>query len=179
MQTLLEAATHIVQEIEKTRQHLSNLEQALQGLRPLITMDAPTNALSYSEPVPMGTVEDASIILPVRKKRASPKAKAKTQTKTKANATAKSIAKKASPTSAGSGAVPATGASVWLKALGRKRLTHDQLTQSALQLLKLDVESKAVVRNRAGAWLNDAVKKGLVSSAPGVDGLKTFQVTKS
>ena len=29
MQTLFEAASHIAQEIERTRQHLTNLEQAL------------------------------------------------------------------------------------------------------------------------------------------------------
>ena len=42
MQTLFEAASHIAQEIERTRQHLINLEQALEGLKPLITVDAAT-----------------------------------------------------------------------------------------------------------------------------------------
>ena len=45
MQTLVEAASHIAQEIERTRQHLTNLEQALEGLKPLITFDAATTAL--------------------------------------------------------------------------------------------------------------------------------------
>ena len=37
MQPIFEAANHIAQEIERTRQHLANLEQALEGLRPLIS----------------------------------------------------------------------------------------------------------------------------------------------
>ena len=32
-------ANHIAQEIERTRQHLINLEQALEGLKPLITFE--------------------------------------------------------------------------------------------------------------------------------------------
>jgi hypothetical protein len=165
MQSVLEAASHIAQEIEKTRQHLANLEQALQGLRPLITLEAPINALNYSEPVAMETVEDVSIVAPARKKRASAKAKAK------GKLTAKPAAESSS--------IPATGASLWLKALGRKRLTLDQTTERALSLLKLGGNSKSVIGNRAGAWLNGAVKKGLVSASLNKDGLKIYQVTKS
>jgi hypothetical protein len=169
MQTVLDAASHIAQEIEKTRQHLANLEQALQGLRPLITMEAPITALSYSEPVGMETVEDASIVPPARKK----------QTKTRAKAKGRAKRSKVTKSVAEPSGIPATGASLWLKSLGRKKLNLDQLTERALFLLKLDVESKAVIRNRAGAWLNVAVKRGLVSAGVNKDGLKTYQVTKS
>lgn len=169
MQSVLEAANHIAQEIEKTRQHLGNLEQALQGLRPLITMEAPINALSYSEPVAMETVEDASIVPSTRKKQAKTRAKAKGRAKP---------TKVTKPVAAPS-SIPATGASLWLKSLGRKQLNLDQLTERAVFLLKLDGSSKAVIRNRAGAWLNVAVKKGIVSAGVNKDGLKTYQVTKS
>jgi hypothetical protein len=39
MQILVEAANHIAQEIERTRQHLLNLKQALECLKPLTTRD--------------------------------------------------------------------------------------------------------------------------------------------
>ncbi len=62
MKTLAEAANHIVQEIERTRQHLTNLEQALEGLRPLITIDAATTALPFTATPVVQAVEDASIV---------------------------------------------------------------------------------------------------------------------
>ena len=62
MQTLLDAASHIAQEIERTRQHLINLEQALSGLQPLITIEATTTTLSYSATSFNQSVEDASIV---------------------------------------------------------------------------------------------------------------------
>jgi len=62
MQTLVEAASHIAQEIQRTRQHLTNLEQALQGLRPLITIDAATASLSFVATSAVQAVEDVSIV---------------------------------------------------------------------------------------------------------------------
>jgi hypothetical protein len=64
------AGGHIAQEIERTRQHLTNLEQALEGLRPLITIDAATTALPFTTTAVVQTVEDASIVnaeVPARK----------------------------------------------------------------------------------------------------------------
>src|SRR5665811_1129643 len=63
MQPLLEAASHIAQEIERTRQRLANLEQALEGLRPLITLDAATAALPYTATTRTEHVEDISFVL--------------------------------------------------------------------------------------------------------------------
>ena len=40
MQSLLEAANRIANEIERTRKHLQNLELALQGPKPLTMIDA-------------------------------------------------------------------------------------------------------------------------------------------
>jgi hypothetical protein len=194
MQSVLEAAAHIALEIEKTRQRLTDLEQALQGLRPLITLEAPSDALSYSEPIPMGTVEDVSMVVPSSKKKGSVKAKTKPKAKVKAKLQAKAgpdaisdavaevppetgVANTSEPAVIPS-AIPATGVELWLKALGRKKLTLDQLTQAALQSLRLGNEAKATIRNRAGAWLHVAVKKSQVSADVNSAGLKVYQVVK-
>ena len=82
MQTLFEAASHIAQEIERTRQHLTNLEQALEGLKPLITVDSATTTLTYSLSSQAQPVEDLSVVNaeePAKKKvksKSSGKAKA-------------------------------------------------------------------------------------------------------
>ena len=65
MQTLLEAASHIVQEIERTRQRLANLEQALEGLKPLISFDTSATVLPFVKSSPIQTVEDVFIVVPV------------------------------------------------------------------------------------------------------------------
>ncbi len=196
MQSVLEAANHISQEIEKTRQRLTSLEQALQGLRPLITLDAPNNALSYSEPIPMGTVEDASMVVPAPKKKASVKAKTKPKAKVQAKLKGESDSEPAQITDAVAevppetavantsepvappSSIPATGVKLWLKVLGRKKLTLDQMTQDALKSLQVGGDAKAAIRNRAGAWLHVAVKKGQVSADVNATGLKVYQVAQ-
>jgi hypothetical protein len=185
MQSVLEAASHIAQEIEKTRQRLVNLEQALQGLRPLITLEAPSTALSYSEPIPMGTVEDASMVAPTPKKKIAVKAKTKPKATVKGKLQAQADSDVVSdavaevPSGVFPSNIPATGVELWRKALGRKKLTLDQITLAALKLLQLDKGAKTTIRNRAGAWLHVAVKNGQVRAGVNAAGLKEYQVAKS
>jgi hypothetical protein len=82
MQTLLDAASHIVQEIERTRQHLINLEQALSGLQPLITIEATTTTLSYTATSFNQSVEDASIVTAEAPKKKAPQPKKAKKVKT-------------------------------------------------------------------------------------------------
>lgn len=84
MQTLLEAASHIAQEIERTRQHLINLEQALSGLQPLITIEATTTTLSYTATSFNQSVEDASIVSAEVSKKKAPPSKLVKKAKSKA-----------------------------------------------------------------------------------------------
>lgn len=65
MQTLLEAASHIAQEIERTRQRLANLEQALEGLKPLISFESFATVLPFVKSSPNQAVEDVFIVMPV------------------------------------------------------------------------------------------------------------------
>ena len=65
MQTLLEAASHIAQEIERTRQRLANLEQALEGLKPLISFESSATVLPFVKSSPIQAVEDVFIVMPV------------------------------------------------------------------------------------------------------------------
>ena len=163
MQTLLEAASHIAAEIEKTRKHLENLEQAFAGLRPLITVEVAPNVLTYSASNDVQTVVDVSINKPDRKKKAA----AKSKTTPKAN-----------KAPAGETVIPKTGSELWLKCLGRKKLSLNDLTSVALQKLALGDESRVTIRNRAGAWLNSAVKSNQVSVAQNKAGLNVYQVIK-
>ena len=71
MQTIMDAASHIAEEIERTRLHLANLEQALEGLKPLLTIDVSSTTLTYSQVNETQPVEDAFIV-----QKAKPKAKA-------------------------------------------------------------------------------------------------------
>ncbi len=61
MQTLVEAAGQIAQEIERTRLRLSNLEQALDGLKPLISVETATTTLTFAMSAPMQPIEDLSV----------------------------------------------------------------------------------------------------------------------
>jgi hypothetical protein len=161
MQSVLDAASHIAQEIEKTRKHLENLEQALAGLRPLITVEVASNVLTYSAPNDVQTVVDVSINKPARKKKTAAKSK---------------VTPKAIKAPAGKSVIPNTGSELWLKCLGRKKLSLNDLTGVALQKLALGDESRVTIRNRAGAWLNSAVKSNQVSVTQNKAGLNVYQV---
>ena len=187
MQTLFEAASHIAQEIERTRQHLTNLEQALEGLKPLITVDAATTTLTYSISSQAQPVEDLSIVN--AEEPAKKKVKSKSSVKGKAESlkadtpkTEKSKAKKEKvvmpePVPVAEPAkLPATGGEFWLKCLGRRKATVAQLADAALKKLKLDDSAKNVMAARAKAWAYTAVKKGNVLDAGMRDGSKLFQL---
>ncbi|MDD4947914.1 MAG: hypothetical protein PHQ73_13680, partial [Gallionella sp.] len=127
MQTLFEAANQIAQEIERTRQHLTNLEQALEGLKPLITVDAATTTLTFSISSQAQPVEDLSIVNaeePVKKKakaKAAVKVKAEKPKATKSKAEKEQVVVPTPEPVADAVKLPATGAEFWLKCLGRKK----------------------------------------------------------
>ena len=202
MQTLLEAASHIAQEIERTRQRLANLEQALEGLRPLISFESSATVLPFVKSSPIQTVEDVFVVMPVERdvaavqpnttaKAKSSKVRAKKKVKSvaaspktiepvKAKATRKTPVKtgpKAKPPEIGTSAkfeaeptksakpakpakptkpveIPSTSGKFWLSCLGRKKLTTAELIDAAVLKLGLDESSRAVIANRARAWLN-------------------------
>lgn len=185
MQTLVEAATHIAQEIERTRQHLSNLEQALEGLKPLITVEVATATLTFAMPEPTQTVEDLSVVnadTSVKRKR---KAKAAVEASPEQAQKGKSKAAKVKASKAPvvepapvveAIKLPATGADLWLKCMGRKKVTVAQITEAALKKLNLDDSAKSVITTRAKAWAYAAVKKGMLVEAGTRDGSKLYQL---
>jgi hypothetical protein len=195
MQTLYEAASHIAQEIERTRQHLAHLEQALEGLRPLITIDAATNALPYTKSQAVQTVSDVAILVdeddgivaskPARKAKVARKARAVGKS---ASAKPAKVAKVAKPAravkankanrAATAGAIPKTGAEIWLRALGRGKVTLDGVISNVISALSLDASARPVIRNRAGARLYSAVKNGSVKATTGKDGNKLYQAVR-
>ncbi len=187
MQTLVEAASHIAQEIARTRQHLSNLEQALEGLKPLITVDAATATLTFAMSEPVQPVEDLSVVNAeaTDKRKRKPKAVVQGQpkepkiAKTKAakDKVGKSRAAESAPVAVGTVKLPTTGAELWLKCMGRKRTTVSQIADAALIKLSLDDSAKNVMSARAKTWVYAAVKKGILMEAGTRDGSKLFQLT--
>jgi len=180
MQSLLEATNHIANEIERTRQHLRNLEQALEGLRPLITVDVFTAPLPYVDCAAPQSVEDISEVVPERPATIKPaiKPNPKATAKSKATATELTKFKKQPVTSASAEHVPATGAKLWAEAMGRKKLSLEGLTTAALSELKLDVSGRAPIKNRARVWLHAAVRKGVVKASHGRDGTNLYQMAR-
>lgn len=164
MQPLIEAAHLIAQEIERTRQHLANLEQALEGLKPLITIDAATATLPYASTTGAQPIEDVSIVQERTSMAGNSKPKVKSTNKA---VKAKPLAKTAE--------LPATGAELWLACFGRKKLGLGELVDAAMLKLELDESARAVITNRAGAWLYAAVKKGVLVPAGTRDGIKLFK----
>ncbi len=184
MQTLVEAASHIAQEIERTRQHLLNLEQALEGLKPLITLDAATATLTFAMPTSAQPIEDLSVInaeatfkkrksqstfknQPAENKAGRPKG-------AKANAANTNVVRSTDVTAPVK--LPATGSGLWLKCLGRKKLTIGQLTDAALKRLSLDDSAKEVIFSRAKTWIYTALKKGVLTDAGVRDGTRLYQM---
>jgi len=175
MQTLLEAASHIAQEIERTRQHLTNLEQALEGLKPLITIEAATTTLTYSASSQAEPVEDLSVVN--AETRAKKRTKTKVVPKTKESSTKAVKAKVAhlekvvEPIK-----LPSTGNSLWLKCIGRKKMTVAQLADAALKKLNLDDAAREVITSRAKAWAYTATKKGELIEIGIRNGAKLYQL---
>ncbi|MCB8748741.1 hypothetical protein LHU53_17745 [Rhodoferax sp. U2-2l] len=190
MQTLFEAANHIAQEIERTRQHLINLEQALEGLKPLITVDAATTTVTYTLASQAQPVEDLSVVNATvktkRKAKSKPIAEVKPEeTKAAKTKVPKVKANKARAVEAMVDAVsvpvklPATGAELWLKCLGRKKFTVAQLADAALKKLKLDDSAREVITTRAKAWTYITTKKGALVVAGTRDGSKLYQLASA
>jgi hypothetical protein len=175
MQLLSKASSQIAQEIERTRQHLTNLEQAFDSLKPLISIDAAPaplpNATSPAEPV-----EDIAIVIAEvpAKKAVKSKSAAKKDKKVKAEAQAKEavIEAIAEPMVK----LPATGADLWLKCIGRKKASVSQIADAALTKLKLDDSARSVLTTRAKAWVYAAAKKGDLIAAGTRDGHKLYQL---
>jgi hypothetical protein len=156
MQPIFEAVNHIAQEIERTRQHLANLEQALEGLRPLITLDAATTALPYTASTRTEHIEDISFV--------------------HAQVSADKIIK---PKRAQPAKLPSTGAELWLSCLARKKLSLGELVDEALKKLDLDETAREVITNRAGAWLYAAINKGVLMPVGTRDGHKLYKRVSS
>jgi len=180
MQTLVEAAAHIAQEIDRTRQHLMNLEQALNGLKPLITVDAATTTLTYAMPTQAQPVEDLSVVnaeVSTKKKGKSkvPVEPITEKVKTAKNKAAKAKAEVSAPVMAPT-KLPATGAQLWLKCIGRKKVTVAQIADAALKALNLDDAAREVIATRAKAWTYAAAKKGALIEAGMRDGSKLYKV---
>lgn len=185
MQTLYDAASHIAQEIERTRQHLANLELALEGLRPLITIDANTNALPYTQVQEMQTVSDVSVLMDEDAELVSPKPLRKARVAARSQNTTRKAAPLRSTGRTGkagkaakSTGIPKTGADVWLSALGRGKVALDGIVSNVVAALSLDASARPVIRNRAGAWLHSAVKNGVVKSTTAKDGSKLYQTAR-
>jgi len=180
MQTLFEAANHIAQEIERTRQHLLNLEQALEGLKPLITVDAATTTVTYAISSQAQPVEDLSVVNAKVKSKRKTQSKPTEEAKPEGAKAAKAKVPKAKAVEAKVAAepvkLPATGADLWLKCLGRKKVTVAQLADAALKKLKLDDSAREVITTRAKAWTYIATKKGDLVVAGTRDGSKLYQL---
>ena len=181
MQTLFEASNHIKQEIERTRQHLTNLEQALEGLKPLVTIDVATTTLTYTVSSQVQPVDDLSVVNADEqaKKKTKPKLTAKPKAeKTKAVKAKAGEAKVVAPVLAVEAAkLPATGAELWLKCIGRKKVSVSQIADAALTKLKLDDSARSVLTTRAKAWVYAAAKKGDLIAAGTRDGHKLYQLS--
>ena len=180
MQTLFEAANHIAQEIERTRQHLINLEQALEGLKPLITVDAATTTLTFAISSQTQPIEELSIVNAEVKAKRKTKAKLTVKPKAEEPKAAKAKTKKAKTVVSAPVSevvkLPATGAELWLKCIGRKKATVAQIADAALKKLKLDDSARAVIASRAKAWTYMAAKKGDLIEVGMRDGSKLYQL---
>jgi hypothetical protein len=172
MQTLFEAANQISQEIERTRAHLANLENALAALKPLMGIDLASPALGYAVAQP---VQDVSFVHArvinaetVNPKRAEKPDKVKV--KAKASENLPRASKIANPKR-----LPATDTAFWLACFGRKNLGLVDLVDTALNKLELDASAREVIKTRASAWLYGAIRKGGIKAVATRDGKKLYQ----
>jgi hypothetical protein len=164
MKSIFDAANALTQEIERTRQHLAHLENALAGLKPLMGIDASATMLSLGGKQLAQSVDDASPL--VARVINAETVKVKTSVKKARSRKENEIVEPAK--------VPATGADLWLSCIGRKKFSVVELVDLAIQKLELDDTARVVVTNRAGAWLHAAVKKGIVTNAGMRDGSRLY-----
>jgi hypothetical protein len=164
MKSIFDAANALTQEIERTRQHLAHLENALTGLKPLMGIDASATMLSLGGKQIAQSVDDASPL--VARVINAETVKVKTSVKRARSQKEKEIIEPAK--------VPATGADLWLSCIGRKKFSVVELVDLAIKKLELDDTARVVVTNRAGAWLHAAVKKGILTNAGTRDGSRLY-----
>jgi hypothetical protein len=170
MQTLFEAANQISQEIERTRAHLANLENALAGLKPLMGIDVASPALGYAVAQP---VQDVSFVHArvINAETVHPKRAQKSdKVKVKANEKLPRASKIANPKR-----LPATDTAFWQACFGRKNLGLADLVDTALNKLELDASARDVIKTRASAWLYGAIRKGGIKAVTTRDGKKLYQ----
>lgn len=161
MKSIFDAANALTQEIERTRQHLDQLENALAGLKPLMGIDASATMLSFGG---SQSVDDASPL--VARVINAETIKVKTSVKKARSQKEKETIEPAK--------VPPTGADLWLSCIGRKKFSVLELVDLAIKKLELDDTARVVVTNRAGAWLHAAVKKGILTNAGTRDGSRLY-----
>lgn len=65
---------------------------------------------------------------------------------------------------------------MWLKCIGRKKVTIAQLAEAALKRLKLDDSAREVIATRAKAWAYIATKKGVLVVVGDLNGSKLHQL---
>ena len=164
MKSIFDAANALTQEIERTRQHLAHLENALTGLKPLMGIDASATMFSLGSTQIAQSVDDASPL--VARVINAETVKVKTSVKKVRAQRKKEIIEPAK--------VPATGADLWLSCIGRKKFSVLELVDLAIKKLELDDTARVVVTNRAGAWLHAAVKKGILTNAGTRDGSRLY-----
>ena len=103
MKSIFDAANALTQEIERTRQHLAHLENALTGLKPLMGIDASATMFSLGSTQIAQSVDDASPL--VARVIDAETVKVKTSVKKVRAQRQKEIIEPAK--------VPATGADLW------------------------------------------------------------------
>lgn len=155
MHAYVDAAKQLSAEIERTRQRLHDLEAALEAMRPLITLEAAVPsapALAWRESADVLHVEevvsDAQPLTP-RAPKATPEPK-----------------------------LPAISQDVWLRILGRRKLTVKEIVDAAMAQLGAQDEHRAVLSTRVNAWLYPALKSGKVVPAGVKDGRKAYAVAR-
>jgi hypothetical protein len=164
MKSIFDAANSLSLEIERTRQHLAQLEQALAGLKPLLARADSTKLL----PLNIGNFNKSAIdVAPLKAhvinaetvsvKPSTKKKRLKAEVEIKAPAE-----------------LPKTGSELWLGCVGKKKFTLVELVDLAIKKLELDDTARVVITNRAGAWVYSSIKKGVLTTAGVRDGVKLF-----
>lgn len=204
MQPVLDAAAHLADEIARTRSHLSVLESALDGMKPLLSRMDPQvvqKALGFSglngaaRRLDAGVVDvvdiapaaaDATPALAhsvveaaMPESAASPAPQRRTK-RAKSKASAKRVQVKALVKNAAQAAkLPATGTEFWLACMGKRKLTVNEIVDKALAKLSLPAEARPTLYNRLNAWLYPKVKTGELFSPGDKDGIKQYQVVQT
>lgn len=197
MQPILSAVSHLADEIARTRSHLSALESALDGMKPLLSRMDPQEvqkALGYiasngarrlnasdveivEVAAAAGTVEVP--VLPTAPDEGSARSAIvrKYSKAPRKNRKAGSVTRKAAVRNAAHAAtIPATGTAFWLACMGKKKHTVNEIVDRALVRLELGPQARKTLYNRLNAWLYPKVKSGELFSPGEKAGIKLYQV---